>query len=115
MDSRQEARADGTVRSAALAGTGTFIVFTIITESLMNNSPSATESSQKIFSYLTLHQGRLQASAVLAALAAFGVLVWVSALFRASRSVEGRTTGLALAAFGGGVLTAASTHRRTLS
>jgi hypothetical protein len=37
------------------------------------------------------------------------VLVWVSALFRASRSVEGRTPGLALAAFGGGVLTAAST------
>ena len=75
----------------------------------MNNAPSATESSQKIFSYLALHQGQLQASAVLAALAASAVLVWVSALFRAFRSVEGRTTGPALAAFGGGVLTAAST------
>jgi hypothetical protein len=36
-------------------------------------------------------------------------LTRTAALFRASRSIEGRTTGLAVAAFGGGVLTAAST------
>jgi hypothetical protein len=109
MDSSEKARADGTAWSAGLAGIAAFIVFSIITQTLMNNAPSATESSQKIFSYLALHQGQLQASAVLAALAAFAVLVWVSALFHASRSIEGRTTGLAVAAFGGGVLTAAST------
>jgi hypothetical protein len=109
MDSSEKARADGTAWSAGLAGIAAFIVFSIITQTLMNNAPSATESSQKIFSYLALHQGQLQASAVLAALAAFAVLVWASALFRAARSIEGRTTGLAVAAFGGGVLTAAST------
>ena len=109
MDSSEKARADGTVWSAGLAGIAAFIVFSIITQTLMNNAPSATESSLKIFSYLALHQGQLQASAVLAALAAFAVLVWASALFRAARSIEGRTTGLAVAAFGGGVLTAAST------
>ena len=89
MDSSEKARADGTVWSAGLAGIAAFIVFSIITQTLMNNAPSATESSQKIFSYLALHQGQLQASAVLAALAAFAVLVWASALFRAEASQPG--------------------------
>ena len=110
MDSRQKASGAGTVFawSAALAGTAAFLILAIITQSLINNAPSATESSQIIFSYLALHQGQLQASAVLAGLAASAVLVWVSALFRTFISVEGRTTGPAMAVFGGGVLTAAS-------
>lgn len=110
MANRELVRAAGTSfgRSAALAGAAFFAVISIITQILLLNSPNANDSSQKIFSYLALHHGQLQASAVLAGLAASTVLVWVSGLFRALRSVEGQTRGPAVAAFGGGVLTAAS-------
>ena len=96
------------VRLAALAGMATFVLIIIISTDLLVNAPSATDSSQKIFSYLALHRGQLQASAVLAGLAAATVLVWLPGLFRALRIVEGGSPGLSLAAFGGGVLTAAS-------
>jgi hypothetical protein len=102
-------RAPGTMsgRLAALAGAVSFVLI-LISASMLSNSPSAADSGQKIFSYLALHHGRLQLGAVLAALAMATALVWAAGLFRALRRAEGGTPGLALAAFGGGVLTAAS-------
>jgi hypothetical protein len=110
VDSRQEVKAAGTAfgRPARLAAAA-FVAVVIITGFLLSRAPDATDSSQKIFSYLAHHQGQLQATAVLAGLAATAVLVWVSGVFRALSSVEGGTPGPALAALGGGVLAAAST------
>ena len=109
LDTRQEVRAAGTIpgRLAALAGAVSFVLI-LISAILRGNAPSATDSSQKIFSYLALHHGQLQLGAVLAALAMSTALVWAAGLYRALRKAEGGTSGLALAAFGGGVLTAAS-------
>ncbi len=106
----------GLGRTGALAGLAFFVVVSVITGMLLPDSPYPSDSGQKIFSYLAGHQGRLQASAVLAGLAGVAVLVWASGVFRAMRIVEDETSGLeagetpgtALAALGGGVLTAAS-------
>lgn len=103
-------------RPAALAGVAFLVVIGVITGMLLPDSPYPSDSSQKIFSYLAGRQGQLQASAVLAGLGAIAVLMWVPGLFRALRIVEdeasgladGETPGTALAALGGGVLTAAS-------
>jgi hypothetical protein len=110
LDTRQAVRAAGTFsgRLAALAGAASFVLI-LISAILRSNEPSATDSAQKIFSYLALHYGQLQLGAVLAALAMSAALVWAAGLYRALRKAEGGTPGLALAAFGGGVLTAAST------
>jgi hypothetical protein len=96
-------------RVAALAG-AVFFVLSAISYSVLNNVPNPfTDSGQKILSYLALHQGQLQLSAVLTALAMSTVLVWAAGLYRALRRAEGGTPGLAMAAFGGAVLSAAST------
>ncbi len=107
---RREAGDPGTMsgRLAALAGTVSFVLI-LISASMLSNAPSATDSGQKILGYLVLHHGRLQVGAVLAGLAMSTALVWAAGLFRALRRAEGGTPGLALAAFGGGVLAAAST------
>ena len=112
LDTRQAARAPGTPgtmpgRLAALAGAVSFVLI-LISATMLSNAPRATDSGQKILSYLTLHHGRLQIGAVLAALAMSTALVWAAGLFRALRKAEGGTPGLALAAFGGAVLAAAS-------
>jgi hypothetical protein len=75
---------------------------------LRGNAPSTADSAQKIFSYLALHHGQLQLGAVLGALAMSTALVWAAGLYRALRKAEGGAPVLAVAAFGGGVLTAAS-------
>jgi hypothetical protein len=113
VDTRQAARAPGTPgtmsgRVAALAGAVSFVLI-LISATMLNNAPSATASGQEVVSYLALHHGRLQVGAVLMALAMATALVWAAGLFRALRRAEGGIPGLALAAFGGGVLTAAST------
>ena len=114
VDTRQASKAPGTPgtmsgRVAALAG-AVFFVLSAISYSVLNNVPNPiTDSGQKIVSYLALHQGQLQLSAVLTALAMSAVLVWAAGLYRALRRADGGTPGLALAAFGGAVLTAAST------
>ena len=110
VDTRPAVRAPGTMpgRLAALAGAVSFVLI-LISATMLSNAPSAAASGQKILSYLALHHGRLQLAAVLTALAMATALVWAAGLSRALRKAEGRTTGLALAAFGGGVLTAAST------
>jgi hypothetical protein len=112
VDTRQAARAPGTPgtmsgRFAALAGAVSFVLI-LISATMLSNAPSATDSGQKILSYLALYHGRLQLGAVLAALAMATALVWAAGLFRALRKIEGGTPGLALAAFGGVVLAAAS-------
>jgi hypothetical protein len=114
VDTRQASKAPetpGTMsgRVAALAGAVSFVLSSI-SYSVLDNVPNPfTDSGQKIVSYLALHQGQLQLSAVLTALAMSTVLVWAAGLYRALRRADGGTPGLALAAFGGAVLTAAST------
>ena len=110
VDTRSAVRAPGTMsgRLAALAGPVSFVLI-LISATMLSNAPSAADSGQKILSYLALHHGRLHVGAVLAALAMATALVWAAGLFRALRQAEGGTPGLALAVFGGGVLTAAST------
>jgi hypothetical protein len=110
VDTRPAVKAPGTMtgRVAALAGAVSFALI-LISATVLSNAPSATASGQKILSYLALHHGRLQVGAVLTALAMATALVWAAGLSRALRKAEGRTPGLALAAFGGAVLTAAST------
>jgi hypothetical protein len=109
-DTRSAVRAPGTMsgRVAALAGAVSFVLI-LISATMLSNAPSATDSGQKILRYLALHHGRLQLGAVLTALAMATALVWAAGLSRALRRAEGGTPVLALAAFGGGVLAAAST------
>jgi hypothetical protein len=114
VDTRQAARAPGTPgtmsgRVAALAG-AVFFVLIAISSGVLSNAPNPfSDSGQEILSYLARHHDRLQLSAVLMALAMSTVLVWAAGLYRALRKAEGGSPGLALAAFGGAVLTAAST------
>ena len=114
VDTRQAARAPGTPgtmsgRVAALAG-AVFLVLIAISASVLSNAPNPfSDSGQEILSYLARHHDRLQLSAVLMALAMSAVLVWAAGLYRALRKAEGGSPGLALTAFGGAVLTAAST------
>ena len=112
-DTRQAARAPGTPgtmpgRVAALAGVVSFVLMAISFDVLGYGPDPFTDSGQKILSFLALHHGQLQLSAALTALAMSTVLVWAAGLYRALRRAEGGTPGMALAAFGGAVLTAAS-------
>jgi hypothetical protein len=112
-DTRQAAKAPetpGTMpgRVAALAGAACFVLIAISSDLLSNAPDPVTGSGQKILSYLALHHGQLQLSAALTALAMAAALVWAAGLYRALRRAEGGTPGLAMAAFGGAVLTAAS-------
>ena len=96
------------VRLAAVGGAvffALFIAFAILT----GGTPSITDSSQDTYNYLSAHDGRLQLAAVLLGLAMPAALLALSGLFRALREAEGGRAGLAIAAFGGGVLAAAST------
>ena len=113
VDTRQEARAPetpGTIsgRVAALAGAVSLVLMAISYSALGNIPNPFTDSGQKILSYVALHHGQLQLSAALTALAMSTALVWAAGLYRALRRAEGVTPGLAMAAFGGAVLTAAS-------
>jgi hypothetical protein len=96
------------VRLAALGGV-LFFVLIVIQANLRTGSPSATDSGQEILDYLASHRRRLQIGAVLLGFAMPAVLLWLSGLFRALRTVEGGNPRLAVAAFAGGVLAAAST------
>jgi hypothetical protein len=110
VDTGHAVRARGTMpgRVAALAGAVSFVLIAIASN-MVNNVPNFAASGQKIINYLALHHGRLQLGAVLTALAMSTALVWAAGLYRALRRAEGGAPGLALAAFGGAVLTAAST------
>jgi hypothetical protein len=61
-------------RPTALAGAAFLVVIVVINGMLLPSSPYPPDSNQKIFGYLAGHQGQLQASAVLAGLAAIAVL-----------------------------------------
>jgi hypothetical protein len=97
------------VRLTAVAGLIFFVLILVQGFALQGNSPTATDSAQKIFNYFKDHPGNLKASAALAGFAMSAVLVWAAGLFGALRRAEGGTSGLAVAAFGGVVLAAAST------
>lgn len=95
------------VRFAALGGAvyfGLILAFT----SQFSGSPKATDSRQQVFTYLSAHQGRMQAAALLMGFAMPAALLFLSGLFRALRQAEGGTARLALAALGGGILAAAA-------
>lgn len=96
------------VRLAALGGAVFFALFLIFAV-LTSGTPSATDSRQDVFNYLSGHHGRLQVAATLLGLAMLAALLLVSGLFRALRKAEGGTAAFAVAALGGGVLAAAST------
>jgi len=96
------------VRLAALGGAVFFALFLIFAR-LTSGTPSATDSRQDTFNYLSAHHGRLQLAAALIGLAMPAALLLVSGLFRALRKAEGGTAAFAVAALGGGVLAAAST------
>jgi hypothetical protein len=96
------------VRLAALGGAVFFALF-LAFASLTSGTPSATDSAQETFNYLSAHDGRLQLAAVLYGLAMPAALLFLSGLFRALREAEGGKAALAVAALGGGVLAAAST------
>lgn len=95
------------VRLAAVGGL-LFFVLVVAFGTLTSNSPSATASGQEIVDYVLDHQTRLQTAAALYGLAMPAALLWLSGLFRALGKAEGGTSALAVAALGGGVLTAAS-------
>jgi hypothetical protein len=95
-------------RLAALAG-AVFFVLMLIQAGFRNGAPSATDSDQKIFDFVSSHAGRLQLGAVLLGLAMSTALLWLSGLFRTLRQAEGNTLGLSVAALVGGTLAAAST------
>ena len=109
MESRQVAGVAGalSVRVAALGG-AVFFALVLVYAGLTSGAPSATDSRRVIFDYLTDNQGQLQLAAVVMGLAMPAALLWLSGHFQALTRAEGGTPGLALAALGGGVLTAAS-------
>jgi len=75
--------------------------------STRSGAPAATDSNQEVFDYVVDNQGRLQLGAVLLGFAMVAALVWLPCLVAALRRAEGGHPGLALGAFGGGVLAAA--------
>jgi hypothetical protein len=94
------------VRFAALGGAvyfGLILAFT----TLFSDIPKATDSRQQVFNFVSAHQSRLQAAAVIMGFAMPAALLFLSGLFRALRQAEGGTARLALAALGGGILAAA--------
>lgn len=95
-------------RLAALGGAvffALFLTFAVLT----SGTPSATDSRQDTFNYLSAHHGRLQFAAALLGLAMPAALLYLSGLYRALRKAEGGTAALAVAGLGGGVLAVAST------
>jgi hypothetical protein len=76
---------------------------------LLSNTPSITDSGKEVFDYFAKHNDRIQAAAVVIGLAMPAALLWLSGLFRALRKAEGKNSVLAVAALGGGILTAATT------
>ncbi len=96
------------IRLAALGGM-VFFALVVTFGILMSNFPAATDSRQAFFGYLADNQGRLRIAAVLYALAMPLALLFLSGLFRALRKAESGTSGLAVAALGGGILAATST------
>lgn len=110
MNSSQKVAVPGavSVRVAALAGAVFFVLF-LAFANLTTGTPSATDPSREVFTYLTDHQGRIQLAAVVIGLAMPAALVWLSGLVRALTKAESGRPGLAPVALGGGVLAAAST------
>jgi hypothetical protein len=96
------------VRLSALGGAVFFALF-VAFAGLTSGTPSATDSAQETFNYISGHNGRLQLAAALIGLAMPAALLFVSVLVRALREAEGGKPGLAVAALGGGVLAAAGT------
>ena len=95
------------VRATAIAGV-LFVILIIVQGPVLNsNSPSLTDSAQKIFNSFSKHQGNIKAAAVVYGFAMSAVLIWFSGLFRVLRKAEGGQAGLAVAALGGVTLAAA--------
>jgi hypothetical protein len=86
-----------------------FFVLMLIQAGLRTGAPSATDTNQEIFDFVSSHAGRLQLAAVILGLAMSAALLWLSGLFGALRRAEGTTPGLSVAALAGGTLAAAST------
>lgn len=110
IDRPELIEADGAVpaRLAAVGG-AVFFVLILIQAGFRNGAPSAGDSDQEIFDWVSRHAGRLQLGAVLLGFAMSMALLWLSGMFRTLRRAEGRTPGLAVAALAGGTLAAAST------
>jgi hypothetical protein len=84
-----------------------FFALIVVQSALRSGAPSATDSGQDIFDYVTQHQGELQLGAALLGLAMAAALLWLPGLYHALRRAEG-TSGLAVAAIAGGAFAAAS-------
>jgi hypothetical protein len=80
VDTRQAARAPGTPGTMSGRLAAVSFVLILISATMLSNARSATDSGQKILSYLALHHGRLQLGAVLTALAMSTALVWAAGL-----------------------------------
>ena len=98
-----------TVRLCALAGLAFFVLIVVSGPVLQSGSPSLTDSSAKMFHYISTHVGKLKASGALSGFAMAAVLVWLAAHYSALRKAEGGHAGFAPAALAGGILAAAST------
>lgn len=105
--SQRGAPGTGLVRLSGLAG-AIFFALIVAQATLRSDAPSATDSGQDIFDYVTEHQGDLQLGAALLALAMAAVLLWLPALYRALRLAEGKDASLAVAVVAGGTIAAAS-------
>jgi hypothetical protein len=97
------------VRLCALAGLAFFVLIVVSGPILQTSMPSLTDSSGKIFRYLSTHVGKQKASGALAAFAMAAVLVWLAGHFSSLRKAEGGRSGFAVAALGGGILASAAT------
>jgi hypothetical protein len=97
------------VRLCALAGIAFFVLIVVSAPILQGGSPSLTDSSAKVFHYISTHVGRLKAAGALNGFAMAAVLVWLAAHFSSLRKAEGGRSGFAVAALAGGILAAAAT------
>ena len=97
------------VRLCALAGIAFVILIIVSGPILQGSSPSLTDSSAKIFHYISTHVSDLKAAGALNGFAMAAVLVWLAAHFSSLRKAEGGRSGFAVAALGGGILATAAT------
>jgi hypothetical protein len=97
------------VRLCALAGLAFVVLIIVGGPILQGSSPSVTDSTAKIYNYISSHVSDLKASAALSAFAMAAVLVWLAAHFSSLRKAEGGRSGFAVAALSGGILATAVT------
>jgi hypothetical protein len=97
------------VRLCALGGIAFFVLLVVSGPILESSSASLTDSSAKIFHYISTHVSDLKASGALSAFAMAAVLVWLAGHFSSLRKAEGGRSGFAVAALSGGIMAATAT------